>query len=91
MKIEELAGNYCILSTEEEDFEVEIYDTVEFENVTYAFMLPVDEPDSEDIYIMQQNIHDDICEYYPVEDDIVLNSLLEIFKERNSEQFLFED
>ena len=32
MKIEELAGNYCILSTEEEDFEVEIYDTVEFEN-----------------------------------------------------------
>lgn len=91
MKIEELAGDYCILSMEEEDFEVEICDMVEFENTTYAFMLPVDEPDSEEVYIMRQNIHDDICEYYPVEDGAVLNSLFEIFKERNGEYFIFED
>lgn len=54
-------------------------------------MLLVDEPDSRDIYIMQENIREDICEYCPVEDDIVLNSLFGIFKERNGEQFIFED
>ncbi len=91
MRIEELAGNYCTLSTEDEDFEVEICDTVEFENKKYVFMLLVDEPDSRDIYIMQENIREDICEYCPVEDDIVLNSLFGIFKERNGEQFIFED
>ncbi|MBU5477681.1 DUF1292 domain-containing protein [Eubacterium sp. MSJ-13] len=91
MKIEELAGNYCTMSTEEEDFEVEICDTVEFDNKSYVFMLPVDEPDSEDIYIAQENINGDVCEYYPVENDTLLNTLFEIFKERNSEQFKFED
>lgn len=91
MKIEELSGNYCTLSTEEEDFEVEICDTVEFDNKSYVFMLPVDEPESEDIYIMQENINDDDYEYYPVEDNQLLNTLFEMFKKRNGEQFQFED
>ena len=90
MKIEELSGNYCTLSTEEEDFEVEVCDKVEFDNKSYVFMLPVDEPESEDIYIMQENINDDY-EYYPVEDDQLLNTLFEMFKKRNGEQFQFED
>ena len=36
MKIEDLAGNYCIFSSDEEDFEMEICDTVEYENKTYC-------------------------------------------------------
>lgn len=91
MKIEELSGNYCTLSTEEEDFEVEVCDKVEFDNKSYVFMLPVDEPKSEDIYIMQENINDDDYAYYPVEDDQLLNILFEMFKKRNGEQFQFED
>lgn len=91
MKIEELSGNYCTLSTEEEDFEVEVCDKVEFDNKSYVFMIPVDEPESEDIYIMQENINDDDYEYYPVEDDQLLNTLFEMFKKRNGEQFQFED
>lgn len=91
MKIEELSGNYCTLSTEEEDFEVEVCDKVEFDNKSYVFMLPVDEPKSEDIYIMQENINDDDYAYYSVEDDQLLNILFEMFKKRNGEQFQFED
>lgn len=91
MKIEELSGNYCTLSTEEEDFEVEVCDKVEFDNKSYVFMFPVDEPESEDIYIMQENINDDDYEYYPVEDDQLLNTLFEMFKKRSGEQFQFEN
>ena len=77
MKIEDLAGNYCIFSSDEEDFEMEICDTVEYENKTYAFMLSVDEMDSEDVYIMQ--------------DGKTLNILFEIFKERNRDWLIFDD
>ena len=91
MKIEDLAGNYCIFPSDEEDFEMEICDTVEYENKTYAFMLSVDELDSEDVYIMQENVQKNSCEYYPVEDDKTLNILFEIFKERNRDWLIFDD
>ena len=91
MKIEDLSGDYCTLATDEDSFEVEICDTVEYENKTYVFMLPVDEPETEEIYIMQETQQGDGTEYYPVEDNTELNILFEIFKKRNKGQFIFDN
>ena len=66
-------------------------DTIEYENKTYAFMLSVDELDSEDVYIMQENVQKNSCEYCPVEDDKTLNILFGIFKERNRDWLIFDD
>lgn len=85
MNIESLAGKYCILSTDEEDFEVEIYDTIEYENNKYICAFPVDEPESEYVYIIQENIENDLIEYLPVEDENLLNIIFDEFMKRNQD------
>lgn len=89
MKIEDLSGNYLILSNETEDFEIEILDIIEYSDDTYICALPVDEPDCEEIYILQECIGDEEVEYLSVDDESLIEILFSKFKERNQETFDF--
>lgn len=91
MKIEELAGDYRILSMDDEDFEIEVVDNFEYKDCIYIFAFPVDEPECEKIYIAQEHIQDGETEYIPVDDEDLLYILYEEFRKRNSEIFVFED
>lgn len=91
MKIEELAGDYRILSMDDEDFEIQVVDDFEYKNCQYIFAFPVDEPECEEIYIVQEYIYDGETDYIPVEDEDLLYILYEEFKRRNSDIFVFED
>lgn len=91
MKIEDLSGNYLILSSDIEDFEVEILDVIEYENVTYICALPVDEPECNEIYIMQEKEDGENAEYLSVDDDDLLDGLFSEFKRRNQDVFDFSE
>ena len=91
MKIEELAGDYRILSMDDEDFEIQVVDNFEYKDCKYIFAFPVDEPECEEIYIAQEHIQDGETEYIPVDDEDLLYILYEEFRKRNSEIFVFED
>lgn len=84
-----------VVMTDEDGNEVqfEFLDIVEFEGEEYAVMLPVEDEDG--LVLITKIVPDEEdsemeC-YIPVEDDALLDKIYDLFKERNQEEFNFED
>ena len=75
----------------EQDFE--FLDTVEYEGEEYIVLLPVDAAEDEDNEVMilkVESLDDENESYAGIDDEDVLQSVFDIFKERYKDEFDFE-
>ena len=93
----EIPESFVVLCDEEgNDVEFQVLDVIELEDTDYVVLLPV-EPDEEtegNVVILQvETIDDDSGEetFIGIEDEELLNTLFEIFKDKWKDEFNFED
>lgn len=89
---EEEIENYITLTDDDgEDISFEILDEIELNGRIFAVLIPFDDEDG-DVIILEiipsDNSVDD--EYISVEDEELLNTVFEEFKNRNANEFDFE-
>lgn len=80
-----------VLETEDgEEVEFEILDVIEYNNEEYVVMLPVDDDESE-VTILLIEHDDDEDAFVSIEDDDVLMTVFQIFKDKFKDEFNFVD
>lgn len=87
---EELDNVIVLTDDEGNDVEFEWLDTVEVNDKTYVVVLPV-EDDSEEVVILKIESEEDEDTFVGLEDEDEINEVFEVFKEKNKENFDFED
>ena len=95
-EIDEELDNIVVLNDEEgNEVQFEFLDLVEYENEEYVVLLPLDEEDDDAGEVVILKVEDTESEdeesYVGVEDQEVLNSVFEIFKEKFKDEFSFLD
>ena len=93
--MEEDFDNVVVLNDEEgKEVRFEFLDLIEYENEEYVILLPIDEEeDSEEVVILKVEDTDSEEEesYVSVDDEEVLNTVFEMFKEKFKDEFNFID
>ena len=90
-EMQEELDNVIVLTDDEgNDVEFEWLDTVEVNDKTYVVVLPV-EDDSEEVVILKIESEEDEDTFVGLEDEDEINEVFEVFKEKNKENFDFED
>ena len=83
--------NIIVLTDDEgNDVEFEWLDTIEMNDKTYVVVLPTDE-DSEEVVILKIEPEEDEDTFVGLDDENEINAVFEAFKEKNKENFDFED
>ncbi len=93
MENEEL-DNIVVLNDEEgNEVQFEFLDLVEYEGEEYVVLLPVDDIDEGEVVILkvEDTESEDEESYVSVDDESVLQSVFEIFKEKFKDEFDFID
>ena len=95
---EQLEDNVITLKDEEgNDVDFEFLDVVEYEGNDYVVLLPLeaDDEEAEEVIILKEDkdfpTADDESSYVSVEDETVLNTVFQIFKERFKDEFNFTE
>lgn len=86
--------NDFITLTDDEgnDVHFEIIDEFDFNNASYIVLIPFEDLDDEVVILQVIASQDsDSSEYVSIEDEEILNAVFEEFKNRNADQFDFED
>lgn len=90
-----MENEYIILTDENgEQQEYEVLDLIEYENKEYVVLLPYndfEQEDDDEVLILEIEDDDEKDIYLSVDDEVLLNILFEIFKERNKDIFDFDD
>lgn len=93
--IDEMDEPYIIELTGDdgETLQFELADSFEYEGKVYAVLLSLDETDEQSVFLeVTPDPEDDECEIYnSVTDEALLDTLFQIFKERNADNFNFVD
>ncbi len=87
---EELDNIIVLTDDEGNDVEFEWLDTIEMNDNTYVVVLPTEE-DAEEVVILKVESEDDEDSFIGIEDEDEINAVFELFKEKNKENFEFED
>lgn len=69
----------------------EFLDYITFEDHEYIVLLPVEDDDGSVVILQVEPTGDELENYVPVESESTLNAVYDLFKERNSELFSFDD
>ncbi len=69
----------------------EFLDLISYRNHEYVVLLPEDEDADEVVILQVEALSDDTENYISVENQQILNSVFQIFKERNRDFFTFTD
>lgn len=73
------------------EVEFEYLDVIEYEGIEYLFLIPANEEDGDDVVILKiTSIDDETEEFEGIEDEELLETLFEIFKDKWKDQFNFE-
>ena len=83
-----------IVLTDEDGIEVsfEFLDLIEYQERAFVVLLPSEGDDTDTVVILEVVEEDDDMEsYLPVEDEELLNTIFDIFKEKFSDQFDFQE
>lgn len=67
----------------------EFLDLITYRGQEYVVVLPVDDNADEVIIMQVESLADEIESYIAVENQLILNTVFEIFKERNRDFFTF--
>ncbi len=84
----------AILSMEDENGNVvdfEYLDSVDYEGKEYLVLMPADQLTTEIVILEVQPIDEEEEAYLPVEDEVLLNAVYAIFKERYKDILTFEE
>ena len=74
------------------EVEFEYLDVIEYEGIEYLYLIPADEEDGDDVVILKITSVDDETEMFEgIEDEELLETLFEIFKDKWKDEFNFED
>lgn len=87
---EELDNVIVLTDDEGNDVEFEWLDTIELNDKTYVVVLPT-EDDSDEVVILKIESEEDEDTFVGLEDEDEINEVFEAFKEKNKENFDFED
>ncbi len=83
--------NIIVLTDDEgNDVEFEWLDTIEMNDKSYVVVLPTEE-DAEEVVILKIEPEDDEDTFVGLDDEDEINAVFEAFKEKNKENFDFED
>ena len=73
------------------EVEFEYLDVIEYEGVEYLYLIPADEEDGDDVVILKITSIDDETESFEgIEDEELLETLFELFKNKWKDEFNFE-
>jgi len=90
-EMQEELDNIIVLTDDEgNDVEFEWLDTVEMNDKRYVVVLPT-EDDSEEVVILKIESEEEEDTFVGLEDEAEINAVFEVFKEKNKENFDFED
>ena len=88
---EEMNNIIEIQSDDGEELRLEVLDIIYNDDSNYVCAISADDEESDEVVIMRLNpINDDEDELLPVEAQEELERIFELFKERNSELFEFD-
>ena len=90
-EMQEELDNVIVLTDDEgNDVEFEWLDTLEVNGETYVVVLPAEE-DAEEVVILKMEQEEDEETFIGLDDEEEINTVFEAFKEKNKENFDFED
>ncbi len=91
--IEEEATSVILTDEDGNEAEFDFLDNIEYDGEHYIVMLPVDEGEDDSVVIMkvEEGETEEDDSLLTVTDEVILDSVYEIFKERNKDFFDFED
>jgi len=90
-EMQEELDNVIVLTDDEgNDVEFEWLDTLQMNDKTYVVVLPA-EDDAEEVVILRMEEEDEEETFIGLEDEEEINAVFEAFKEKNKENFDFED
>jgi len=73
------------------EVEFEYLDVIEYEGVEYLYLIPANEEDGDEVVILKITSVDDETETFEgIEDEELLETLFNIFKDKWKEEFNFE-
>lgn len=89
--LEDEASIISLTDEEGNEVEFELIDSVDYEGKEYLILLPPDDEAAE-VVILEVEPHKDGSEnFLTVNDDVTLNAVYQIFKERFQDIFTFEE
>ena len=89
---EEEQTNILTLTDENgEDTDFEYLDCIEYEGKEYLVLIPAEEDDGHIVILEIEPIDEETENYLSVEDETILNTVYEMFKEKYSDVLTFED
>ena len=71
--------------------EFEYLDCIEYEGKEYLVLLPMEEEAAELVILEVEPVDEENENYLAIEDEALLNTIFEIFKEKFKDQLVFED
>ena len=82
-----------LLLTDENGDEIafEYLDCIEYEGKDYLVLMPMDEEEGEVVILEVEPVDEENENYLAIEDEALLNTIFEIFKEKFKDQLVFED
>ncbi len=88
--MENMDGVLTLIDDDGNEVEYECVDSIVYENTEYVVLLPVEDIDCEAVILAVES-DGELENYVAVDDEEILNSVYEIFKERFADQLDFED
>ena len=73
------------------DVEFEYLDCIDYEGKEYLVLIPAEEDDGHIVILEIEPIDEETENYLSVEDETILNTVYEMFKEKYSDVLTFED
>ena len=82
-----------LLLTDENGDEIafEYLDCIEYEGKEYLVLMPMEEDNGEVVILEVEPVDEENENYLAIEDEALLNTIFEIFKEKFKDQLEFED
>ena len=88
---EELTNVLTLTDENGEDVEFEYLDCVEYEGKEYLVLMPNEEGAAEIVILEVEPVDEETENYLSVNDEVLLNNVYAIFKERYKDVLTFED
>ena len=88
---EEEEGVLLLTDENGEETAFEYLDCIEYEGKEYLVLMPMEEEDGEVVILEVEPVDEEIENYLAVEDEALLNTIFEIFKEKFKDVLEFEE
>ena len=88
---EEEEGVLLLTDENGEETAFEYLDCIEYEGKEYLVLMPMEEEDGEVVILEVEPVDEEIENYLAVEDEALLNTIFEIFKEKFKDVLEFEN